>query len=169
MVIRRAHDGGRRGQRRVHVARVHEQRVASGLLSESADTRRAAVTDGAPGVHVTRSCSAPCIACHGFSATTPTKLFLTTTLTMSGKLADRALVDAHDGRADRRPHDTAMQHAGHAHVVHELELAGRHRAHVHARHWRAEHRPLARVLARRLIELHLELLPADESAVRHAS
>jgi hypothetical protein len=37
-----------------------------------------------PGVHVTFNFSAACIACHGLSATTPTRFFLTTTRTLPG-------------------------------------------------------------------------------------
>ena len=73
----------------------------------------------------------------------------------SRQLADRAFVDAADGGADfGRPHDAAVQHARDPDVVHELEPARHHVAHVHARNRRAEHGPLARVLARGgLIEL----------------
>ena len=111
------------------------------------------------------------MACHGFCATTPTKLPLTTTLTMPGKLADGALVDAPDGGADFGwTHDAAMQHAGHFDVVDELESARHHVAHVDARNGGTEHGPLARVLPLGcLIELEIESLAADQIAVRHAS
>ena len=43
-----------------------------------------------------------------------------------------------------------------------------HRAHVHARHGRAEHRPLARVLARGFrVELDVERPAANQRAVGH--
>src|SRR5690349_9428409 len=50
----------------------------------SCEYRSACGDNAVPGVQVTLSRSAPCIACHGFCATTPTKLPLTTTLTIPG-------------------------------------------------------------------------------------
>ena len=88
----------------------------------------------------------------------------------AGHAAHRALVDIDQRGADlRRAYDSAVQHARHAHVLHELELAGDHRRHVEARHGRAEHCPLARRLPlRRGVQLHVEFQAGDELAVAHA-
>jgi hypothetical protein len=56
------------------------------------------------------SLAAACTACHGFFATTPT-VFLDDDLDDPGHAAHRGLIDAHQGRANRRwSHDTAVQH-----------------------------------------------------------
>ena len=80
---------------------------------------------------------------------------------------DRGFIDPHDRRAHRRrPDDAAVEHPGHAHVMHVLELGGDHRRHVDARHRFAEDRPLARPAAlRRGTEVDAEAAATDEIAV----
>ena len=88
-------------------------------------------------------------------------------LDQAGHAADRALVDADERGADRRrPNDAAVQHAGHAHVVDVLELAGDDGRNLDARHRRAEDRPFARMLPLgRRIQRQAERASADQLAV----
>ena len=87
----------------------------------------------------------------------PTKSPITTTLAHAGDVRDRRLVDREQRAADevagvdagiRRPHDAAMQHAGHAHVVHEDRSPVDLGRDVHARHRRADDAVLGRPSAR---------------------
>ena len=92
---------------------------------------------------VTLSCAAALIAFSSRSATTPTKSPIRTTATSPGISRDRGFVDRDQAGADElagidagigRAHHAAVQHAGHAHVVHIDQFAGRLGRHVDARH-----------------------------------
>ena len=113
---------------------------------------------------------AACSACHGFSATTPTKSFLTTTFTTPGMLrTERSLTlttfaPTVGGRTTwpcSMPGTRTLCTNSNSPVT----IAGM----IDARHRRAEHRPLARVLAaRRRAQREIELPPADQRSVRDA-
>ena len=132
--------------------------------------RRAGSAEPVPGVHVTFSLLGGLHRLPRLLGDDADEVLLDDDLHDAGHAANRALVDAHQRGADgRRPHDAAVQHAGHAHVVHELELAGHHRGHVDAGHRRAEHGPLAGRLSPRpsASSGRLNFSSADELAVGH--
>ena len=154
----------------VDVPRVDEQRVARRLLVAQVVVERRA---GAAG---RRPASTSPSACSRRLHRLPRLL---------GDDADEVLLDddLHDARAGprtelsstlderradrRRPHDAAVQHAGHAHVVHELELrrspspACRRAAPA----CRARSTRSAASASRVALEREVERLPADELAV----
>src|SRR5215831_1972620 len=66
----------------------------------------------------------------------------------TGQILHGAFIHADQRCAYRRwPDYSAVQHAGHAYVVHELELAGGQLRKVGALNGFAKHRPLARMFA----------------------
>ena len=123
-----------------------------------------------PALQLTFSFSAACSACQGFSATTPTKFFLTTHLDQAGHACDGTFVDALDRCADgRRANDAAVQHARHAHVVDEFELAGDDLGDIETVDRLSEHGPFAGRLALGVrIEREVEFLAADQLAIGHS-
>ena len=87
--------------------------------------------------------SAALIAFSSRSATTPTKSPIRTTATRPGISRTETFIDRNQAGADKgagidagigRAHHAAMQHAGHAHIVHVDEFAGRLGRQIDARH-----------------------------------
>ena len=119
---------------------------------------------------VTFSARAARTASHSFSATTPTKSPLRTMragMSLIEALVDRQRLGADPiGALAARPDHAAMQHAGHAHVLHVDVLAGRLVRDVDARHVGADHLVARdRLLRRRAGEFHVERLVAEQRAV----
>ncbi len=96
----------------------------------------------------------------------------------AGDVRDRRLVDRLERVADEgpvvgarpgRPHDPPVQHARHAHVVHEDGLAGRLGRDVDARHRLADHPVLVGRLERHVGREHqLDVTPGDQLRVGDA-
>ena len=110
---------------------------------------------------------AACAACHCFSATTPTKLFRTTTLISPGTCCTdfsstlETVAPISGGRTTR-----AMNHSRHVHIVNEFERAGHKRNSVHRRNWLSEHLPFARGYAfRRRAHGDLEMPAPNQLAI----
>src|SRR5262249_907678 len=85
------------------------------------------------------------------------------------EILHRAFVYANHRRAHRRrPHYSAVQHAGHAYVVDEFELAGGQCRKIGAFDRFAQHSPLAWMFALGIaIEAYIEFAAAYEFAIGH--
>ena len=168
MQVGRLQDGRRGGERGVDVGRIDQQRVgrrlpANPLIDVSLRSeRRAAGPRHAQAIGDLHRL--PWLLGDDTDEVVPDDHFHE-----ARHVAHGAFVDAVTVAPRRwRPHDAPVQHARHAHVVHELELTGDHRVHVDARHRCAEHGPFTRVPALRLrIEPDVEAPAADELAVGH--
>ena len=82
----------------------------------------------------------------------------------AGQVRDRCLVDRQHPRTDRgRPHDAAVQHAGHDEVMHIDMAPGHLGGHVRPRQRLADQHVVGRSLERRLgIHLDVEAAAADQ-------
>ena len=169
MQVRRFDDRRRAAERLIDVAGVHEERVARRLLAQvvmEARLRRKRRARRPRGLERPRGLH----RLPRLLADDADEILVGDDLDESRHAAHRGFVNAAERRADcRRAHDRAVDHAGHTHVVHELELSCRHRRHVEPRHGRAEHLPFARRLARRrCVHRHVECSSGDEIAVGRA-
>ncbi|OGU01959.1 MAG: hypothetical protein A2W29_14015 [Gemmatimonadetes bacterium RBG_16_66_8] len=171
VVVDRLHNVGGPRELRVHVPGVDDERIARRLLvsemlveatlARQPDTTRPAGLEGSRGLD-----RLPRLLRDHADEIPPDDH-----LDESRDAANRSFVHADQRGAHlRRPDDSAVQHARHTHVVHELELPGDHGRELHTWDGRAQHGPLTRMPAPGVrVERDVELPAADQLAVADAS